>query len=111
MTQKPSPGSLSCPPSRRCPPERATRVRPAERLGEGAIEIRDEVQQLRAQIFHRRERTAPDHFPHDHPEDHLDLVQPRTVLASISTEAFLAPQPTLGCSGTPCCVGFPRFSC
>ena len=47
MKQKTFLGLLSCPASRRCLHQRTTRVRPAEWLGEHAIEIVDEVQQLR----------------------------------------------------------------
>src|SRR5271165_1415253 len=84
MKQTTFSNSLFCPTSRRClRPQRATRVRPLERLGEHMIEILDEFQQLATQIFHRWERTTPDHLPHDHPEDHLDLVQPRAVLRQI----------------------------
>src|SRR3954451_25433172 len=77
MRQRLFPGLLPCPVSRRDLDPRTTRVRPAKWLGEDAVEIRDEAQQLRAQILHRGERAAPDHLPHDHPEDRLDLVQPR----------------------------------
>ena len=64
-------------------PQRTTGVRPLERFGEHPIEVSDEVQQFITQIFHRCERTTPDHLPHDHPEDRFDLVQPRTVLGRI----------------------------
>src|SRR4249920_3006155 len=84
MTQPSSPPSLSCPASRRgLRHQRATRVRPAEGMGEYSIEIGDKIQQFITQIFHRCERTPANHFPHDHPEDHFDLVQPRTVLRCV----------------------------
>src|SRR2546421_7719967 len=78
-----SPALLACPSSRYCLHQRTTRVRPAERLGEYTIEVRDKVQQLRAQVFHRAERPPTDHLPHDHSEDRLDLIQPRTVLRCV----------------------------
>ena len=83
MKEIASSGFLSSPASRRCLHQRTTRVRPAERLREDSGEIRDEIQQLRAHVFHRGERAATDHLSHDHPEDHLDLIQPRTVLRKV----------------------------
>src|SRR5271157_3048127 len=83
MRQSAFPVLLSCPASRRCLHQRTTRIRPPEWLCEYAIEIHEEVQQLRAQVRHGGERATPDHLPHDHTEDHLDLVQPRTVLRKI----------------------------
>src|SRR5512135_1565327 len=79
-----SPLLLAYPTSRRSlRDQRPTGVRPAERLGEHPIEVGDEVQELAAQVRHRRERPPTDHLPHDHPEDDLDLVQPRAVLRQI----------------------------
>src|SRR3954447_21030661 len=83
MKQETSPALPSYPASRRCLHQRTTRVRPAERLGEYPIEILNEAQHLRTQVIQRRERPSPDHLPHDHPEDRLDLIQPRTVLRQI----------------------------
>ncbi len=48
-----------------------------------SIEVFDKIQQLITQVIHRGERTTADHFPHDHSEDRLDLVQPRTVLRRV----------------------------
>src|SRR6202158_1454542 len=75
---------LSCPALRRwfCHP-RTTGVRPIELLGEHPIEVVDEVQQLTPQVGYRSERPAPDHLPHDHSEDRLDLVEPRTMLGRV----------------------------
>src|SRR3954452_3255413 len=73
-----------CPASRRrLRHQRTTRVRPAERMREDAIEIIDEIYPFAAQISHRGERTSANHLPHDDAEDHLDLVQPRAVLRRI----------------------------
>src|SRR5438128_10191786 len=83
MRGKLSLASLACPSSRRCLHQWTTRVRPAERLGEYTIEVRDKVQQLRTQVFHRAERAPTDHLPHDHPEDRFDLIQPRAVLRRV----------------------------
>src|SRR4051812_40503684 len=83
MRQKASSGLRSCPASRGSLHQRTARVRPPEWLGEYPIEIRHEVPQLRAQVRYRGERATPDHLPHDHTEDHLDLVQPRTVLRKV----------------------------
>src|SRR5271157_5672515 len=74
-------GSLSSAISR-CHPatQRPAGVRPPEWFSKYTIEILDKLQQLLTQVAHRLERPTPDHLPHDHPEHHLDLVQPRTVL-------------------------------
>src|SRR5438132_10511654 len=84
MMQPAYPRSLLCPASRRwLRHQRTTGVRPAEGMGKDAIEVCDKVQQFITQILHRGERTPANHFPHDHPEDHFDLVQPRTVLRRV----------------------------
>src|SRR5208337_4758980 len=96
------PSLLFCLTSRRwLGPQRTTGVRPLERLGEHPIEVSDEVQQFITQIFHRCERTTPDHLPHDHPEDRFDLVQPRTVLGRIHEPNPLALLPTRTPAGSP----------
>src|SRR5271167_4675693 len=84
MMQPAYPYSLLCPASRRwLRHQRTTRGRPAEGMGKYSIEIGDKIQQFITQIVHRGERTPANHFPHDYPEDHLDLVQPRTVLRRV----------------------------
>src|SRR5512135_3832639 len=78
------PRSLLCPASRRwLRHQRTTRVPPAEWMGKYSMEIFDKIRQFITQVFHRGERTTANHFPPDHPEDHLDLVQPRTVLRRV----------------------------
>src|SRR4051812_16512635 len=84
MTQPAYPRSLVRPVSRHAlRHQRTTRVRPAEGGRKDAIEICYKIHQFVAQIIHRGERTTAYHFPHDHTEDHLDLVQPRTVLRRV----------------------------
>src|SRR5580692_12392156 len=76
--------SLVCPVSRRwLRHQGTTRVRPPEGMRKHSIEIFDKIRQFITQIIHRFERTTANHFPHDHPKDRLDLVQPRTVLGSV----------------------------
>ncbi len=59
--------------------QRPTGVSPFERLGQGAIEIGDEVQDALLQVVHRGEVATLQQTPHQNAEPELDLVQPRSV--------------------------------
>ena len=59
--------------------KRPTRVRPAERLSEHVVEVRDELRRAGAQILERSEAGALEQAPRQDGEPDLDLVQPRTV--------------------------------
>src|SRR5213075_2214634 len=60
-------------------PKRPTRVRPAERLSEHVVEVRNELRRAGAQILERSEAGALEQAPRQDGEPDLDLVQPRTV--------------------------------
>src|SRR5262249_56084264 len=56
------------------------RIGPLIRVRAMGVIVRDIVQDLPRQVFHRREVPAPQHAPAQHPEPDLDLVQPTAML-------------------------------
>ena len=63
--------------------DRFSGVGPSERTGHRFVEVVQEALQFDFQVRHRREVAATDDLSHHNAEDHLDLVQPRTVLGKI----------------------------
>ncbi len=59
--------------------KRPSRVGPAERLGENVVEVVDELQHARAQVFERSEARALEQATRQDGEPDFDLVQPGAV--------------------------------
>ena len=69
--------------------ERLALVGPLERLGHGAVEVRDERQHLVSQIINRGEVAAAQEFAHQDTQPNLDLVQPRRVFRGVVEDDFV----------------------
>ena len=63
--------------------DRLSGVGPSEWTGHRFVKVVQEALQFVFQIRHRREVAATHDLSHHNAEDHLDLVQPRTVLGKV----------------------------
>ena len=66
-----------------------TLVRPLERLGHGAIEVRDERQHLVLEIVSGGEVASPQQLTDQDTQPKFNLVQPRPVLRRVMEDHFV----------------------